>query len=392
MAVTILKKTQFNDFQNIEGLFNARGSYPADFTLVAGENYAVDWNGATYRCVAQDIGSLEPGCIAIGDVPAFARHLDVEVMPRQQITFGRGATIDGYECYGTVMNAGDYLPNEGDCFIVEINGEEFTCKTMIGENGLPYIGSKFPIVENSEYPFFVTIGYSEIDSQNILVIGLPANVSSADNILVEMRVVMSPGGSYEGSREPFLILSRTDFTAYVTYEGSEHEVAIYRYDSSKVQLKDHSSTIDIYENVSVVRLDTPDGGTKDFIACTPMRMNIDLNFVDEDEKLHDEIELIPGYEELYSYVKINRPQALIPENIAEGIIIAGIEGKCKSADSIKLEGDLLKYFVYQIDMPTYTISICGVKFDELYRDTGSYDIEIPDMFGDFHVEIDSMGV
>ena len=94
-----------------------------------------------------------------------------------------------------------------------------------------------------------------------------------------------------------------------------------------------------------------------------------------------------------SKVTIVKPETLRPENIADGVDVAGVIGTHKGGGGdFDLSGDFLKYVVYQIDFSTMTITVSGILYEELYADTGSYDVTIPDTFGDFAVVINSVGV
>lgn len=105
----------------------------------------------------------------------------------------------------------------------------------------------------------------------------------------------------------------------------------------------------------------------------------------------DTIEVTPSTEDkVLSSVTIKKPENLLPENIAKDIEIAGVVGTY--ASNVELEGDFLPYVAYNINLDTMELTICAIKFSKLYEDTGSYDVNIPDTFGDFTVIIDSEGV
>lgn len=88
------------------------------------------------------------------------------------------------------------------------------------------------------------------------------------------------------------------------------------------------------------------------------------------------IGLQPGQEYIW--------QAFARKNQSEG-------GSGDGAD-INLSGTILDYIVYQIDLSAMTLTICGIKYEKLYEDTGLYDIIIPDTLGDFSVVLDTAGV
>lgn len=86
---------------------------------------------------------------------------------------------------------------------------------------------------------------------------------------------------------------------------------------------------------------------------------------------------------------ILKPDTLIPENIAEGVTIAGVEGTYAGGGSGEVSFDLmdesLKYFAYNIDHDNKIISLFKILYDVKYAITGSYDITIPDTIGGYNV-------
>lgn len=71
---------------------------------------------------------------------------------------------------------------------------------------------------------------------------------------------------------------------------------------------------------NVLRLPTTDGGTRDFVEGTPVEKTVELDFSGGD------MTVIPGEGELFSKVLIPVPAGLAPENIPDGVTIAGIVG------------------------------------------------------------------
>lgn len=76
-----------------------------------------------------------------------------------------------------------------------------------------------------------------------------------------------------------------------------------------------------FHDKKVLRVDTTDGGTKDFVGATLVEKTVELDFSDGDMKIE------PGADELFSEVTIPVPSGLIPGHIAEGVTIAGIVGE-----------------------------------------------------------------
>lgn len=80
-----------------------------------------------------------------------------------------------------------------------------------------------------------------------------------------------------------------------------------------------------------------------------------------------------------SKTTITKPINLTPENIAEGVEIAGIIGTMGGGGGgFTLDDEVLKYFTYTIDGDKKTITLFSVNYSSIYANTGSYDVNIPD--------------
>lgn len=84
--------------------------------------------------------------------------------------------------------------------------------------------------------------------------------------------------------------------------------------------------------------------------------------------------------------KTGSTDAIATTEFAEAII--GIQ----SGGGVQLEGDFLKYVVYQLDDGNKEIKIYGILWSNLYTDTKKYDVTIPSSFGEYKVVIASEGV
>ena len=71
------------------------------------------------------------------------------------------------------------------------------------------------------------------------------------------------------------------------------------------------------------------------------------------------------------------------------IKVAEYAAKIQSINSSDLDvsDKYLKYFSYQIDFNEKTIMLCSILYDVIYKDTGSYDVTIPDTIGGYSVII-----
>lgn len=93
----------------------------------------------------------------------------------------------------------------------------------------------------------------------------------------------------------------------------------------------------------------------------------------------------PG--KVISKVVIQKPETLLPENIAKDVEIAGVVGSFKGGGL----DDILRYFDVNIDTINQTVTIIGIHYELLYEDNGSYDVTIPDTLCGYPVVINSAG-
>ncbi len=76
----------------------------------------------------------------------------------------------------------------------------------------------------------------------------------------------------------------------------------------------------VYNDISTISFDGEDGIKKQFSLGTLTEGIFELDFSEGDQLV-----VVPD-DELYDKVVILKPEAFLPENIAQGVIIAGIEG------------------------------------------------------------------
>lgn len=138
------------------------------------------------------------------------------------------------------------------------------------------------------------------------------------------------GGASNG--EPFAIVyvPAEDINLLFAVDGStaiSHAVTIYQIveEETKIIVKDRDGNDVTHEGASAIRVRTADGNTKDFVDSDTMPESVETS-VELDFSTGD-MEVQPGEDELFSKVIIGKPETLIPENIAEGVDIAGVIGK-----------------------------------------------------------------
>ena len=155
-----------------------------------------------------------------------------------------------------------------------------------------------------------------------------------------------------GNNEPFCIGGPAVNGACIMFcltdtERTEHTVAIYQEESGTgedtstgIIVKDRDGNDVIHKGAYGIRARTMDGGTKVFVdadtLAKPVETSVELDFSSGD------MEVLPGSGEVFSEVNIPKPVNLIPENIAEGVDIAGIIGAFAGGSSVKIATGTIK--------------------------------------------------
>lgn len=96
-----------------------------------------------------------------------------------------------------------------------------------------------------------------------------------------------------------------------------------------IVLKDRTGEPQTYAGVEQVKLNTADGGVQIFTAGEPEEKAVSLDFSAGD------MEILPSEGKLLTKVGIAKPETLTPENVAEGVEIAGVTGTFAGGASAK---------------------------------------------------------
>lgn len=130
-----------------------------------------------------------------------------------------------------------------------------------------------------------------------------------------------------GNNEPFIVVSYPDGNEYTVgclldTGPTTHTIAIYHVAAAEVGIiqYDRSGNRMEFYGKDTLRVDTTDGGTMDFVHADLVEKNVELDFSGGDMNIE------PGVGEMFAAVSIPKPVTLIPENVAEGVNIAGIIG------------------------------------------------------------------
>ena len=134
----------------------------------------------------------------------------------------------------------------------------------------------------------------------------------------------------ENSGEPFVIIydMTNDLLCFMSLEAATaHTVALYTNEISDdaVIIKDRYGNDINHEGFSRIRVRTADGGTKYFADADTLPTSVEITV--EPDFSNGDMEVTPETGKVFSKVGIASPKNLIPENIAEGVDIAGIVGK-----------------------------------------------------------------
>lgn len=101
--------------------------------------------------------------------------------------------------------------------------------------------------------------------------------------------------------------------------------------------------------------------------------------------------VLPSTEDVgMSKVTVIKPDTLIPENIVKDVNIAGVIGVYEGGGSggdFDTSDEYLKYFLYKIDGESKQIILYKIFYDVIYKETGSYDVTIPNKIGGYDAVI-----
>lgn len=143
----------------------------------------------------------------------------------------------------------------------------------------------------------------------------------------------------ENSGEPFAIVDDNENFYLLALDDKEsHDVAIYmevEATANGIVLKDRDGKDVTYDGVKTIRVNYSDGSKKNFVDESTMpeliEETFELDFSDGD------MGYAPGrLGKAYSEIIIKQPETLIPENIAEGVNIAGIVGALAGGKNVKI--------------------------------------------------------
>lgn len=149
----------------------------------------------------------------------------------------------------------------------------------------------------------------------------------------------------ENNGDPFAIVC--DYTNnylhyFSTEDKAEHEVGVHISDGGTMVLKDRTGA-DLPGIESVVELRVPTSGGKFQSFIGGVRTNKILHSNEVDFSTGD-IVITPRKGEVFGTVTVPKPPALLPENILEGVTIAGVDGTAKDGGDIQILTKPIRFY------------------------------------------------
>ena len=325
MATTILEIQTLSNFVDEEGS-RVYLDYTESPIFVVGATYHVHWDGTVYTCVAQAIDAVP----ALGNAAVLGGEDTGEPFLMGTIP----SEFVGEESNILVIYAADPDATE---HIVGITAEQAAELTFF------YLDLPFKFV--SYYGMYLWETYGDTDSfpdptpfeliagetYRVVWDGVPYDSMA---IAVNSDGLSGIGlgnfgllGMAEDTGEPFVMgvfADGSDTACLTPQEGDYHSMIIYRLlaAGNEIVLKNYSGEPVTYENVDAVMFDTPDGGTRVYTRgelISGLSVGLDL-------KNGNQVITTPDGTVARS-ATILKPDTLVPENIRNGITIAGVEGE-----------------------------------------------------------------
>lgn len=305
------------------------------FEFVPGETYKVIFDGKTYTCTANDASAVLAGCTVIGNASSFG-------LPGNGEPFGMvsEASWGGF----SIVCLEDTEPTEHSVTLYKVEKNAVILPeqkfTTIEE---PFYGSTvyngYPVGSGS-----LTVGGTYtvyFDDNRYVCTGMDVGV------MLEGAVAIGNGSAWDmpGNGEPFVIASIADQGIVVMCledtAAAEHRIAVYSGEVtiSKLILKNPRGNDEEYPMRSRLRLRTSDDLTVIYSKGeTVDNVSVTLDFSKGDQT----ISAGEGY--LVKSAVIKKPDELKPENIVKGTVVAGVEGVYEIAGTTttKVEADFSK--------------------------------------------------
>lgn len=326
MATTVLELQALSGFAENGG---ENRIYTSDTNLAlftVGYTYRISWDGADYTCVAK----IVDGVPALGNPGIFGGEDSGEpfligIVPGEWV----GLESDTLMIYASDPDAAEHT--------IGVTVEE-TAELLFSSMNLPFsYTSMFGMYlwetygDTESYPDPKLFDLVEGETYRLVWDGVTydcvAQYADAGSIVGTCIGNLGLVGLGDDTGEPFILgvfEDGSDTACLTPQEDDSHGVILYHLtDSGKnIVLKNYSGVDVTYENVDAVMFDTPDGGTQVYTRgalVSGVRIALSL-------KNGDQTVTTPEGT-LANAATIIKPDTLLPENIRNGITIAGVEGE-----------------------------------------------------------------
>lgn len=294
--------------------------------LVVGHTYHIHWDGTDYTCVAKIVDS----------VPALGN---------EGIFYGGGTD----EPFMIGIVPGDVIGEEQNILMIyatDVDAAEHTVGITVEESAeYIYFGFGLPFAYTEWFGMYLWETYGDMEHYpNPKLFDLIEGETYRivwDGVSYDCVAVSVNGGGIVGigignfslaglgdnTGEPFVLgvfADGSDTACLTSNEGDTHSIILYHLTASGdgIVLKNYSGEDVTYENVQAVMFDTPDGGKQTFTKGTLITgLATSVNFANGNQVISTPTGT------LAKSAIIIKPATLLPENIRNGITIAGIEGE-----------------------------------------------------------------
>lgn len=326
MATTVLELQTLSGFTENGGENRYYQNYTDLPLLVVGHTYHISWDGTDYTCVAK----------IVDNVPAIGN---------EGIFYGGGTD----EPFMIGIVPGDVIGAEQNVLMIystDPDAAEHTVGITVEESAeYIYFGFEMPftLVESMGLYLWQTYGDTEtypepklfdlIEGETYRIVWDGVAYDCVAKYVESGGIVGTGIGNFgvaglgDDTGEPFLLgvfADGSNTACYATEEAASHSIILYRLlsDGDGIILKNYSGEDVAYNNVDAVLFNTEDGGTQEFTRGTLITgLATSVNFANGNQVISTPAGT------LAKSATLIKPATLLPENIRNGITIAGIEGE-----------------------------------------------------------------
>lgn len=285
---------------------------------------------------------------------------------QQHTLYGTYLPLYGALAFGNLSILNTSYENTGESFLIACAGKTFgALTTETGNTHTIGIFVEVPqfetIIDNTIYSEFQEIAsgaYYLLSNQVLNIVkdkvyyvywdGVIFKVTGESTIFDGVTTnylgnsSITDNESTDESSEPFVIASVTTGSSgetkvlYIatTSANSAHEIGFFEVESPII-LKDRNGQDTEYAEVQKIKVNMADGTSTLWIneatIPTQVEKEVQLDLSSGNQTV------TPGFREVFSSVVIQKPTTLLPENIKNGINIAGVQGEFDNPEEISTE-------------------------------------------------------